>query len=58
MERSYAKDVLVSTEWVAKHKDDVNVVLAEVDENTDLYEEGHVAGAVKLNWKDDLQYPV
>ena len=58
MERSYAKDVLVSTEWVAKHKDDVNVVLAEVDENTDLYEEGHVAGAVKLHWKDDLQDPV
>jgi len=58
MERGYAKDVLVSTDWVAKHKDDANVVLAEVDENTDLYEDGHVPGAVKLHWRDDLQDPV
>jgi thiosulfate/3-mercaptopyruvate sulfurtransferase len=58
MESGYAKDVLVSTDWVAKHKDDANVVLAEVDEDTDLYEAGHVPGAVKLHWKDDLQDPV
>jgi hypothetical protein len=30
----YAKDVLVSTGWVAEHKDDANVVVAEVDVNT------------------------
>ena len=29
-----------------------------MDENTDLYEEGHIAGAVKLHWRDDLQDPV
>ncbi len=53
----YAKPVLVTTDWLADHLDD-NVVVAEVDENTDLYEEGHIPGAVKLHWKDDLQDPV
>jgi thiosulfate/3-mercaptopyruvate sulfurtransferase len=33
-------------------------VVAEVDENPDLYEEGHIPGAVKLHWKDDLQDPI
>jgi thiosulfate/3-mercaptopyruvate sulfurtransferase len=32
--------------------------VAEVDENPDLYEEGHIPGAVKLHWKDDLQDPL
>jgi thiosulfate/3-mercaptopyruvate sulfurtransferase len=50
--------VLVSTEWVAEHLDDSNVVVAEVDENPDLYDEGHIPRAVKLHWKDDLQDPV
>jgi hypothetical protein len=50
--------VLVPTEWQAEHLDDEGIVVAEVDENTDLYEEGHVTGAVKLHWKEDLQDPV
>jgi thiosulfate/3-mercaptopyruvate sulfurtransferase len=54
----YAKDVLVSTEWVAEHLGDANVVVAEVDENPDLYDEGHIPGAVRLHWRDDLQDPV
>jgi thiosulfate/3-mercaptopyruvate sulfurtransferase len=54
----YAKDVLVTTEWVADRLDDPGVVVAEVDENPDLYEEGHIRGAVKLHWRDDLQDPV
>jgi thiosulfate/3-mercaptopyruvate sulfurtransferase len=54
----YAQDVLVSSDWVAEHLSDSGVVLAEVDENTDLYEEGHIPGAVKLHWRDDLQDPV
>ena len=32
--------------------------MAEVDENTDLYDEGHIPGAVKLHWRDDLQDPI
>jgi thiosulfate/3-mercaptopyruvate sulfurtransferase len=54
----YAKDVLVTTDWLAEHLDDESVVVAEVDENPDLYDEGHIAGAVKLHWRDDLQDPV
>jgi thiosulfate/3-mercaptopyruvate sulfurtransferase len=58
MANGYAKDALVTTEWLAEHLNDEDVVVAEVDENTDLYEEGHVPGAVKLHWRDDLQDPL
>jgi thiosulfate/3-mercaptopyruvate sulfurtransferase len=57
-ENGYAKPVLVSTDWLAEHLDDSNVVVGEVDENTDLYDEGHIPGAVKLHWQDDLQDPI
>jgi thiosulfate/3-mercaptopyruvate sulfurtransferase len=54
----YAKDVLDSTDWVADHLGDAGVSIAEVDENTDLYDEGHIPGAVKLHWREELQDPV
>ncbi len=54
----YAKPVLVTTGWLAEHLGDDGVVVAEVDENPDLYEEGHIPGAIKLHWRDDLQHPV
>jgi thiosulfate/3-mercaptopyruvate sulfurtransferase len=54
----YAKPVLVSTEWLAEHLDDPGVVVAEVDENTGLYDEGHIRGAVELHWQEDLQDPL
>jgi len=57
-EGGYAKPVLVTTDWLAEHLDDDGVVVAEVDENPDLYDEGHVPGAVKLHWRDDLQDPL
>ena len=57
-EEQYAKPVLVSTDWVAEHLNDPGVVVAEVDENPDLYDEGHIPEAVKLHWRDDLQDPV
>ena len=50
-------DVLVSTDWVAQHKDDPNVVVVESDEDVLLYELGHVPGAVKIDWHEDLQRP-
>jgi len=55
---AYAKDVLVSTDWLAERLGDERLVVAEVDEQPDLYEEGHIPGAVKLHWRDDLQDPV
>jgi thiosulfate/3-mercaptopyruvate sulfurtransferase len=57
-ENGYAKPVLVSTEWLAEHLDDDDLVIAEVDENPDLYDEGHIPGAVRLHWRDELQDPV
>jgi thiosulfate/3-mercaptopyruvate sulfurtransferase len=51
-------DVLVTTEWLAEHLGDDGLVVAEVDENPDLYEDGHIPGAVKLHWRDDLQDPI
>jgi thiosulfate/3-mercaptopyruvate sulfurtransferase len=57
-DNGYAKPVLVSTEWLADHLKDPGLVVAEVDENPDLYDEGHIPGAVKLHWREDLQDPV
>jgi len=57
-ENGYANAVLVTTDWLAEHLGDGGLVVAEVDENPDLYEEGHIPGAVKLHWRDDLQDPV
>jgi len=54
----YAKEVLVSTDWVDEHRDDPGVVVAEVDENPSLYDEGHVPGAVALHWRDEMQQQV
>jgi thiosulfate/3-mercaptopyruvate sulfurtransferase len=54
----YAKAVLVTTDWLAEHLGDSNLVVAEVDENPDLYDEGHIPGATKLHWREDLQDPV
>ena len=51
----YAKDVLVDTAWVADHLDDDSIRIVEVDENPDLYAEGHIPGAVGFDWKKDLQ---
>ena len=57
-ENGYAKPVLVTTDWLAEHLGDDGIVVAEVDENPDLYDEGHITGAVKLHWREDLQDPI
>ena len=51
-------DVLVSTDWAESNLDAPNTVFVEVDEDTTAYDAGHIAGAVKLDWKKDLQDPV
>jgi len=48
-------EVLVDADWVQAHLNDANVRLLEVDVNTRSYDEGHIPGAVGLNWKKDLQ---
>jgi thiosulfate/3-mercaptopyruvate sulfurtransferase len=51
-------DVLVDAEWVQAHLDDPGIVLVEVDEDTSAYDKGHIRGAVRIDWKTELQDPV
>jgi thiosulfate/3-mercaptopyruvate sulfurtransferase len=52
---AYAKDVLVDTQWVENHLSDDSIRIVEVDENTALYAEAHIPGAIGFDWKRDLQ---
>jgi thiosulfate/3-mercaptopyruvate sulfurtransferase len=49
------EDVLVSADWAEQNLTTPGVVFVEVDEDTSAYDGGHIAGAVKLDWKSDLQ---
>ncbi|MEV0581384.1 sulfurtransferase [Nonomuraea sp. NPDC050310] len=55
MSRSAA---LVDADWVEANLDTPGVVLVEVDEDTSAYAKGHIRGAVRIDWRDDLQDPV
>ncbi|MCU1589932.1 MAG: cysA2 [Frankiales bacterium] len=48
-------DVLVTADWAADNLNTPGIVLVEVDEDTSAYDTGHIEGAVKLDWKSDLQ---
>jgi len=57
--RGYAQpEVLVSTDWVARHLEDPAVRLVESDEDLLLYDIGHIPGAVKIDWVADLNDPL
>jgi thiosulfate/3-mercaptopyruvate sulfurtransferase len=49
---------LVSTDWLAEHLNDPNLVVVESDEDTLLYHTGHIPGAIKIDWVADLNDPV
>jgi thiosulfate/3-mercaptopyruvate sulfurtransferase len=60
VEDSYAKDVLVSADWVEDRldefqSDDPAHRLVEVDVDTEAYDEGHAPGAIGFNWETQLQ---
>lgn len=46
---------LVSAEWLLEHINDPNVAIIEVDEDTSLYEKGHIKNAITFHWRNDLQ---
>jgi thiosulfate/3-mercaptopyruvate sulfurtransferase len=48
-------ETLVETEWVAQHLTDPKVRIVESDEDVLLYDQGHIPGAVKIDWQADLQ---
>lgn len=52
------QDALVSTEWVAEHKNNPNIRLIESNEDTLLYKAGHIPGAVEVDWVNDLNDPL
>src|ERR1700674_4189448 len=58
-EQSYANPAaLVSTQWVADHLDDPSVRLIEVDVDTSAYGQGHIQGAVGVNWPPQRGDPI
>lgn len=57
--KGYANpDVLVSTAWVASHLDSENIRLLESNEDVLLYDTGHIPGAQKIDWQEDLNDPI
>jgi len=46
---------LVGTDWALENLNNPSVVFVEVDEDTTLYEGGHIEGAITFHWRDDLQ---
>ena len=51
-------DVLVTVDWAQDNLGQPGIVFVEVDEDTSAYDGGHLEGAVKLDWKQDLQDPL
>jgi thiosulfate/3-mercaptopyruvate sulfurtransferase len=51
-------NALVDADWVESKLADPTTVLVEVDEDTAAYDKNHIKGAVRLDWKKDLQDPV
>ncbi|MCG8919565.1 sulfurtransferase [Actinokineospora sp. PR83] len=52
------EDVLVSAAWAEENLQTPGVVFVEVDEDASAYDTGHIPGAVKIDWRQDLQDPV
>ncbi len=51
-------EVLVDTDWLAAHLNEPNVRILESDEDVLLYDQGHIPGAVKIDWVGDLNDPL
>jgi thiosulfate/3-mercaptopyruvate sulfurtransferase len=51
-------EVLVDTAWVAEHLADPKVRVLESNEDILLYDQGHIPGAIKIDWVGDLNDPV
>ena len=47
-------EAVVSTDWVAEHKDDEGVVIVEVNVDNTLYDSDHIPGAIGWNWRTQL----
>jgi len=52
------EQALVDATWAEAHLTDPSVVFVEVDEDVSAYDKGHIPGAVRVDWKSELQDPV
>lgn len=48
-------ETLVETDWLAEHLNDPSHRIVESNEDILLYDTGHIAGAVHIDWRRDLQ---
>ncbi|MCS6840009.1 MAG: sulfurtransferase [Roseiflexaceae bacterium] len=51
-------EALVDTAWVADRLNDPKVRIVECDEDILLYDQGHIPGAVKIDWVSELNDPI
>lgn len=51
-------EALVDTAWVSDHLNDPKVRIVECDEDILLYDQGHIPGAVKIDWVGELNDPI
>lgn len=51
----FNSEVLVDCDWIEKHRNDPTVRIVESNEDVLLYDTGHIAGAVHIDWRRDLQ---
>lgn len=57
--RGYSRpEFLVTTEWVAANLTNPGARIVESNEDSLLYSNGHIAGAVEIDWTRDLNDPV
>jgi thiosulfate/3-mercaptopyruvate sulfurtransferase len=52
------KDVLIEAEELQDSLEDSNIKVVEVDEDTSLYDKGHIPGAISWDWSKDLHDPL
>ena len=52
------KDVLIDAEELQERLEDPNIKIVEVDEDTSLYDKGHIPGAISWDWSKDLHDPL
>jgi thiosulfate/3-mercaptopyruvate sulfurtransferase len=51
-------DALVTTSWLAERLNDPAIRVIESDEDVLLYDTGHIPGAQKIDWHEDLNDPI
>jgi len=56
-EEATAPQALVTTAWLADHLSDAHIRIIDLSGKPEVYAEGHLPGAVYVNWQTDLTDP-